>query len=85
MLPVTLSLKIKSHHIKNDYNLNKIEASVTQNPQNPSQYGLRNEGSSNWTYIRTDGSQSIVPPGRSAALAQGIKIIFGNVTGEYIN
>ena len=85
MLPVSSSLKIKSHHLNNDYDLSTIEASVSQNPKNPSQKGLKNEGHSNWTYIRNDGTQQIVPPGRSAALVPGIKINFGNITGEYKN
>ena len=85
MLPVSSSLKIKSHHLNNDYDLSTIEASVSQNPKNPSQKGLKNEGHSNWTYIRNDGTQQIVPPGRSAALVPGIKINFGNITGEFKN
>ncbi len=83
MLPISSSLKIKAHHLNNNYDLTKVEASITRNPKNPSQMGLKNEGSSNWTYIRTDGTQGVVPPGKSAALIQGIKIVFGNETGEY--
>lgn len=82
MIPLSLSSKIKSHHLNNDYDLKTIVASVTQNPNDPSQWGLKNESGSNWTYIRADGSQAIVPPGRNARLVHGVKINFGLITGE---
>lgn len=79
---LNLKSKIKSHHIKNDYDLDTVVASVAQNPNNPGQWGLKNESQDIWTYIRTDGSQVIVPPGRSAALIPGAKINFGTIIGE---
>ncbi len=79
---LNLNSKIKSHHIKNDYDLNTVMLSVSQNPNNPSQWGLKNETQETWTYIKADGSQTMLPPGRSAALVTGSKINFGNVIGE---
>lgn len=81
-IPLSLSSKIKSHHLNNNYDLDTVVASVTQNPNNPTQWGLKNEGTSNWTYIRADGSQAVVPPGRNAAMAHGTKINFGLIIGE---
>ena len=82
VIPLSLSTKIKAHHLSNNYDLDTVVASVTQNPNNPSQWGLKNEGNENWTYIRADGTQAIVTPGRNAALIHGNRINFGLVTAE---
>ncbi len=79
---LNLRARITEHHIKNNYNLDTIVASVSQNPNNPSQWGLKNESSDTWTYIKTDGTQVMLPPGRSAALVSGAKINFGQIIGE---
>lgn len=79
---LNLSSTVKAHHLYGDYDLETIVASVTQNPNNPGKWGLKNESNENWTYIRADGTQSLLPPGRTAALAIGAKINFGPITGE---
>ncbi|WP_029319295.1 serine/threonine protein kinase [Butyrivibrio sp. AE3004] len=78
---LNLTTKINEHHIKNNYNISKTVASISQNPKNPSQWGLKNESDAPWTYIRNDGSQVIVAPGQSAALVSGTKINFGQIEG----
>lgn len=75
--------KIKSHHLNNDYDLSTDVASVSQNPNNPAQWGLRNDSNDTWTYIRPDGTQSMLPPGRTAAFVVGAKINFGSMIGEF--
>jgi serine/threonine protein kinase len=57
-------------------------ADMSQNPQNPTLFGLRNLTSEAWTLTRPDGSLVDVPPGRSAPIVSGNKINFGPVTGE---
>lgn len=76
------SLQINSHHINHDYNLQKIVATISQNPNNPSQWGLRNGSNDNWVLIKPDGSQVFVPPGKNAPLVVGNKINFGTIIGE---
>ena len=75
--------KLYSHHINSDYNMAKVVGSVVQNPTNPSLWGVRNDGTDNWTYIKPDGIQIPIPPGKSAAIAKGVKINFGKSTGEF--
>lgn len=79
---LNLSSSIKAHHLYENYDLDTTVASVTQNPNNPGQWGLKNESNDNWTYIRPDGSQALLPPGRTAALVTGAKINFGTIIGE---
>ena len=74
--------KLKSHHINLDYDLTNNVASISQNPNNPAQWGLKNETNDTWTYIKSDGSQVLVPPGKNAAIVLGNKINFGKVIGE---
>ena len=50
---------------------------------NPSLWGIRNDSPENWTYIKADGMQIPVPKGRSAAIAKGVKINFGQMVGEF--
>ena len=73
-----------SHHIYADYDMNTRVGKVTQNPTNPDIWGILNESKDNWTYIRPDGSQTVVPVGMNAAIAKEVKIYFGQMTGEFV-
>lgn len=75
--------KIYSHHIKGDRDMETEVGVVVQNPKNPKLYGIKNKSKDNWTYIKTDGTQIPVAPGRSAAIAKDSKINFGQITGEF--
>jgi serine/threonine protein kinase len=79
---LNMTTKLKRHHLKGNYDLKTVAASVSQNPKNPAQWGLRNESTENWTYIRTDGTRSMAAPGKNAALVKGAKIDFGTIIGE---
>jgi eukaryotic-like serine/threonine-protein kinase len=57
-------------------------AQVVQNPNNPSVWGLRNLSSEAWTGTFPDGTTQPIPPQKAAPLSQGLKINFGQVTGE---
>lgn len=75
--------KLFSHHTNSDYDMKKVVGSVVQNPKNPEIWGIRNESEESWEYISADGSHRSVPPGKSAAIANGAKIRFGKDTGEF--
>jgi hypothetical protein len=63
--------------------MDTVVGTVVQNPNNPNQWGIRNDSSENWTYIKADGTQVPVAPGRSAAIAKNSKIDFGQLTGAF--
>lgn len=75
--------KIYAHHITGNYDMKTVVGTVVQNPKNPSLWGIRNDSKDNWTYIKSDGQQILVASGKSAAIAKGVKINFGQMTGEF--
>jgi serine/threonine protein kinase len=78
-----LDASLYSHHIKGDYDISVKAGVVVQNPANPNLWGIRNESSDNWTYIKTDETRITVEPGKTAAIVKGAKIDFGGQTGEF--
>ncbi|MBN2003410.1 MAG: protein kinase [Anaerolineae bacterium] len=72
------------HHVDPDrlYDFSQIVAEVTQHPQNPSIWGLKNLGSEKWVITTDDGTIKDVMPGRSLTLSAGVKINFGKKEGE---
>ena len=75
---------IRSHQISGDYDMDTVVGVVVQNPQNPALMGIQNDSSKNWTYIKPDGTQIPVAPGRKAAVMKNAKIDFGTKTGEFM-
>jgi len=75
---------IRSHQISGDYDMDTVVGMVVQNPQNPALMGIQNDSRTNWTYIKPDGTQVPVAPGRKAAVIKNAKIDFGTKTGEFI-
>ena len=75
--------KLYARHIYDDYDMDTVVGTVVQNPSNPNLWGIRNESKENWTYIKPDGIQIAVAIGKSAAIAKGVQINFGRVTGEF--
>lgn len=80
---LTQSTKIFSHYLYDNFDMESIVGSVVQNPHNPNLWGIRNEDKVNWTYEKADGTQIPVAVGRSAAIAVGAKINFGQTVGEF--
>jgi len=76
-------VNLYEHHIKGTYDISKVMGKVVQNPNNSNLWGIRNEGMENWTYIKTDGTNIPVPPGKTAAIANNAKINFGQQTGMF--
>ncbi|GHS90601.1 hypothetical protein AGMMS49957_16960 [Synergistales bacterium] len=77
--------KLYSHHTKGDYDIETVVGSVVQNPNNPKLWGIRNESSDNWTYIKADGAQAPIAPGKTAAINKDAKIDFGQSIGKFIS
>lgn len=75
--------KLYGHSIYGNYDMDTVVGRVVQNPNNPDLWGIKNESQDNWTYIRSDGQQIPVAVGRSAAIAKGAKINFGQFIGEF--
>lgn len=75
--------KLYAHHVYNNNDMDTVVGSVVQNPKNPNLWGIRNEDKVNWTYEKADGTQIPVAQGRSAAIAAGAKIHFGQCTGKF--
>ena len=75
--------KLFAHHIYGNFDMNSVVGSVVQNPKNPNLWGIRNESTENWTYIKPDGTQVPVAIGKSAAIAKDVRIDFGQMTGEF--
>lgn len=80
---LTQDTKIYSHHLYGDFDMETIVGSVVQNPKNPNLWGIRNEDKINWTYEKADRTQIPVAVGRSAGIAAGVKIHFGQTIGEF--
>lgn len=80
---LTPQMKLYRHHLYSDYDMETVVGSMTQNPKNPAMWGIKNEENNNWTYVKADGTQMTVVPGRSAGIAAGVKIHFGQAVGEF--
>ena len=72
---------VNLHVVFEDGN-NKVVGEIVQNPNNPSQWGIKNLSNDNWTYIKPDGQHIPIAIGKSAGIAKGIKIDFGQSVGE---
>ncbi|MDU1413383.1 MAG: protein kinase [Clostridium sp.] len=75
--------EIYEHHIKDNYNFKNVVGVVTQNPNNPHLWGIKNLSSDIWMYIKNDGSKGPVIEGKTAPMVQGSKINFGSKIGEF--
>ena len=63
--------------------MDTVVGHVVRNPANPQLWGIENDSDANWTYIRADGRQVPVAPGRRVGIVRGARIDFGPLTGEY--
>ena len=72
------------HHIdsRKKYDFSQPVAEVTRHPKDPSLWGLKNLSQEKWVMAKPDGSRQDVDVGRSASLAVGTKLLFGNAVGE---
>jgi hypothetical protein len=72
---------LNGHHIKENYDFQTVAGKISRHPTQPSKWGLTNNGTENWTYIKTNGDTAVIEPGRTAPLAVGAKINFGPAEG----
>jgi serine/threonine protein kinase len=72
------------HHVDDQrlYDFSQPVAAVTQHPQDPSIWGLKNLSGEKWVTTTADGAIQDVGPGRSVRLAVGVKVNFGKTEGE---
>ena len=72
------------HHLDEQrrYEANEPAAEVTQHPQNPQIWGLRNLSTQKWTSQNADGEVNEVEPGKTVTLSSGLRIQFGSREGE---
>ena len=72
------------HHLdeQRPYDFDAPVAEVTQHPQNPQIWGLRNLSAQKWTSRNADGQVNDVEPGQSVRLSSGLRIQFGSREGE---
>ena len=72
------------HHVDDQrlYDFSQPVAAVTQHPQDPSIWGLKNLSGEKWVITTADGAIQDVGPGRSVRLAVGVKVNFGKTEGE---
>jgi hypothetical protein len=74
-----------AHHLgSGDFDFSKPAAQVVQHPTNPSIWGLKNLCDAKWVATMADGTAKDVEPGRSAPLANGVKVRFGKAEGEIL-
>ena len=72
------------HHLdpQRTYDFGAPVAEVTQHPQNPQLWGLRNRSAQKWVGQNADGQVNEVEPGSAVSLSSGLRIQFGNRQGE---
>ena len=72
------------HHLDTErsYSFDAPLAEVTQHPQNPQVWGLRNCSAQKWVSQDADGQIHDVEPGQTVTLSPGLRIQFGSREGE---
>ena len=76
--------RLYGHHLdphRRPYDFGAPLAEVVRHPADPGRWGLKNLGSDKWVMTNPDGALRDVEPGRSAGLAAGVRIDFGQVSG----
>lgn len=78
--------KLFPHHVdlNRTHDFSQPVAVLSRHPSDPGVWGLKNADVGKWVSINRDGGMTDVPPGRSVTLTRGVKINFGNVTGEIV-
>lgn len=76
--------RLYPHHIDDQkkYDFSQPIAAMTQHPQDPDVWGLKNVGGEKWVITTAGGTIKDVEPGHSVRLAVGTKVNFGQVEGE---
>ena len=73
--------KLYPHHLTSQrYDFSMPLAEISQHPQDPSIWGLRNLGQGTWVAKTVAGDENQIAPARSAVLKNGLKVDFGGGT-----
>ncbi len=67
---------------KSPYDIGTAVAQMVQHPTNPNVWGLKNLSKDTWSINQQDGTIKTIAEGQSAGLASGLKINFGQATGD---
>ena len=80
IIMLNYNTKLYPYHINNNkkWLVEYPIAKVTQHPNKPSIWGLKNLGESVWNVTNSKGSTKKVPPEKSVVLAKGVKIEFSD-------
>jgi serine/threonine protein kinase len=72
------------HHLDGQrlYDFSRALASVTQHPNDPKIWGLKNLSTQKWISTNVAGNMNEIEPGRSVKLESGLKIQFSTTQGE---
>lgn len=73
---------ITDHHLLLNYDFSSLVASVTTHPQDPNRWGLRNEGSYEWTVVIPPGEPLTVLPGQTIGLRAGTRLTIGTANAS---
>lgn len=75
--------KLYPYHLNpHSYDLSKPVAEMTQHPSDKNIWGLKNVSNTVWQIKKPDSTSNEVPPGKSVALVDALRINFGNIEGE---
>ncbi len=76
--------RLYPHHLdaERSYSFAEPVAEVTQHPQNPQVWGLRNRSAQRWTSHDVNGQVNDVEPGQTVTLSPGLRLLFGGREGE---
>ncbi len=72
-----------AHHTDRNrpYDFSAPVATLARHPLDRTRWGLKNESGETWTLTTADGAVREVAPGKSAALATGARLHFGDASG----
>jgi eukaryotic-like serine/threonine-protein kinase len=75
--------KLYTYHLDPvTYDFSKSIAEVSQHPENPQLWGLKNVSDRSWQITKSDGITVEVPSGKNVSLRNGIRVNFGRIVGE---
>ncbi len=77
--------KLHAYEFGGIFNYKKEIGEVQKHPTDPNKWGIKNISQENWTYTKLNGETVLIEPSRTAPIANGTKINFGNVEGEIKN
>lgn len=80
-IPLLSKRKIFSEYLYGDGNMKDIVAELSQNPQNPNIWGLRNLSNRSWTYTKPGAAPVQVENGRVCMIMRDATIDFGQSKG----